>query len=98
MAHANHRHSYAPFCQRAQRLRLSRVAALFALKAIDTRPEVLAGLKLRSLEKRGKNKGKPVFSHQDALEVNQLEIARLEEDYAEVVKELEDFEALKDGV
>lgn len=51
-----------------------------------------------ALEKRGKNKGKPVFSHQDALEVNQLEIARLEEDYAEVVKELEDFEALKDGV
>jgi len=49
-----HRHRYAPFGQRTQRLRLSRVAALFPSKAIDTRPEVLAGLKLRLLEKSEK--------------------------------------------
>src|SRR5690606_10471705 len=46
-----HRHRYAPFGQRTQRLRLSRVAALFRSKAIDARPEVLAVLKVRSLER-----------------------------------------------
>ena len=51
---ARRRHRYAPFGQRTQRLRLSRVAALFPSKGINTRPEVLAGLKLRPLEKREK--------------------------------------------
>lgn len=37
-----------------QRLRLLRVAALFPSMAIDTRPEVLAVLKVRSLERRRK--------------------------------------------
>ena len=45
-----HRHRYAPFGQRTQRLRLSRVAALFLSKGINTRTEVLAGWKLRPLE------------------------------------------------
>lgn len=48
-----HRHRYAPFGQRTQRLRLSGVEALFPTKAMDTRGEFLAGLKLRSLERRG---------------------------------------------
>jgi len=50
----NHSHRYAPFYQRTQRLRLSGVAALFPSKAMETRGEVLAVLKLRSLEKQEK--------------------------------------------
>ena len=37
-------------------------------------------------EKRGKEKGKPVFSHEEANKANELEIARLEEDYEKVVE------------
>lgn len=48
------RHRYAPFGQRPLRLRLSRVAALVALKAMETRAKVLAALKLRPLERRRK--------------------------------------------
>ena len=53
LVHADLRHRYAPFGQRTHRLRLSRVAALFPTKGMDTRGEVLAGLKLRTLERRG---------------------------------------------
>ncbi|KAH6704116.1 hypothetical protein BKA61DRAFT_680362 [Leptodontidium sp. MPI-SDFR-AT-0119] len=83
----------------AEKLRAKQAAMQDLLDAMDEATQDSTQSSSRAaLEKRGKNKGKPAFSHQDALEVNQLEIARLEEDYAEVVKELEGFEALKDGV
>ncbi|KAF4631886.1 hypothetical protein G7Y89_g6248 [Cudoniella acicularis] len=43
-------------------------------------------------EKRGKDKDKSKFSHEKAIEIHELAIVRLEEDYAQVVKELEDLE------
>ena len=81
----------------AEKLQTKQAAMQDLLDAMDEATQGSTQSSSRAAkEKRGKNKG--VLSHQDALEVNQLEIARLEEDYAEVIKELEDFEALEDSV
>ena len=40
-------------------------------------------------DKRGREKDKSNFSHDDAIEIHQMAIKRLEEDYAHVVEELE---------
>ena len=48
------RHRYAPFVQRTHRLRLLHVRSLFRLIAMETGRAVLAGLRVRPLEKRGK--------------------------------------------
>jgi hypothetical protein len=45
-------------------------------------------------DKRRKEKDRSNFSHDDAVEIHQMAIERLEEDYAHVVKELEDLERL----
>jgi prefoldin subunit 5 len=45
-------------------------------------------------EKRAKEKDRANFSHDDAVEIHQMAIERLKEDYAQVVKELEDLEQL----
>ena len=45
-------------------------------------------------DKRGREKDKSNFSHDDAIEIHQMAIKRLEEDYAHVVEELEDLEQL----
>lgn len=45
-------------------------------------------------DKRGKEKDKSNFSHNDAVEIYQMAIKRLEEDNAHIVKELEDLEQL----
>jgi len=52
--HAKCRHGCVLCYQRLHKLRLSRFAAPFPSKAIETRPEVLAVLKLRPLERLGK--------------------------------------------
>jgi hypothetical protein len=44
--------------------------------------------------KRGREKGKSKFSHDDVIEIHQIAIKRLEEDYAHVIEELEGLEQL----
>jgi hypothetical protein len=55
--------------------------------------ESMASSSREAKRRRGIGDGKPDFSHDEAIEVQQMVINRLEENYAQVVKELEGLES-----
>lgn len=81
-----------------ERIQVEREGMEALLKLMDTETRESTQSSSRAAkEKRGKEKDRSKFSHEEAIDIHQMAIERLQENYSQVTKELEGLEKLVYG-